>query len=267
MRPRPAWLLLPWLLCLGCHSLVGLDLDADPPDAEALWDQGQAAMKDGNAARAIGFYEQSLAADPNLTRNHMSLAAALLEKGDDAGAAEHLARYLAAHPEHLVVRSHYAELLLRLRRVGEAHAEYEHFLADAQEQAGVGVAQLVQAHTRLMDIAEAGDDEYERHLHRGIGLYWLALQRAGRPDPQGELSVEGLLCKAAGELTMARRRRPDEARPQWYLHNVWARLGQQQPAQRWLRAARAAAPYTYLTPAEQRQLQLACAAADGPARK
>jgi tetratricopeptide (TPR) repeat protein len=266
MRQCPAWL-LPWLLCLGCHSVVGLEWDADPPDAERLWDQGQAAMKEGRADRAIGFYEQSLAADPGLTRNHMSLAAALLEKGDDAGAAAHLAKYVEAHPEHLVIRTHYAELLLRLERVTEARAEYERYLADAQEQSTPALTQLVQAHSRLMDIAEATEDEYGSHLHRGIGLYWLALQRADRPDPDGELPVESLLCKAAGELSVARARRPDEARPCWYLHNVWTRLGQEQPARRWLRAAQAAAPFTHLTPAEQRQLQLACAADAGPARK
>lgn len=267
MRLRAVWL-LPWLLCLGCHSLVGLDLDGEPPSAEQLWDQGQDAMKEGHPERAIGFYERSLAVDPALTRNHMSMAAAFLEKGDDAKACEQLAKYVEAHPEHLVVRAHYAEMLMRLHRVGDARTQYERYLAAAQEQTSPAVAQLVQAHSRLMDIAAATEDDYASHLHRGIGLYWLAVQRAATDAPEGELPVEGLLCKAAGELTMARVRRPDEARPCWYLHNVWSRLAQQQPAQRWLRAAQNAAPHTYLTPAEQRQLQLACnAAAERSPRK
>ncbi len=258
MRRCRLWL-LPWMLCLGCHSLVGLELDADPQEAERLWDQGQEAMKQGRADRAIGFYEKSLAADPALTRNHLSLAAALLEQGDDARACEQLARYVAAHPDHLSVRAHYAELLLRLERLKDARAQYECYLTAVQEQAEPGLTELVQAHSRLMDIAEAAGDEYGRHLHRGIGLYWLALQRATRADPHGELSVEALLCKAAGELALARRQRPEEARPCWYLHSVWSRLGQRQPALRWLRTAQAAAPFAYLTPAEQRLLQLACA--------
>src|SRR5437763_1610826 len=92
---------------------------------------------------------------------------------------------------------------------------------------------------------------------RGIGLYLLARQRAALPDSEGELSCEGLLCKAAGELTLARLRRPDEARPCWYLYEVWSELAQRQPALRWLRAAEEAAPAGGLTPAEQRGLQRA----------
>ena len=72
------------------------------------------------------------------------------------------------------------------------------------------------------------------------------------------LSTEALLCKAAAELGLARMKRPSEARPCWYLHEVWSRLAQQHPAARWLRAAEAAAPFSYLTPAEQRDLRLAC---------
>ena len=77
------------------------------------------------------------------------------------------------------------------------------------------------------------------------------------PEPEGELPVEGLLCKAAGELTLARLERPDEARPCWYLYEVWSHLAQRQSALRWLREADAAAPFSYLTPNEQRRLSLA----------
>ena len=65
------------------------------------------------------------------------------------------------------------------------------------------------------------------------------------------MSAESLLCKAAGELILARRERPDEARPCWYLFEVWSQLAQRQPAARWLRAAEDAAPFSYLTPAER----------------
>jgi hypothetical protein len=42
------------------------------------------------------------------------------------------------------------------------------------------------------------------------------------------------------------------------LYEVWTRLAQRQPAGRCLRAAAGAAPLSYLTPAEQRELYLAC---------
>ena len=108
-----------------------------------------------------------------------------------------------------------------------------------------------------MEIAEKEDDDYAAHLHRGIGLYLLAGQRELLPDDDDGMSAESLLCKAAGELTLARRERPEEARPYWYLFAVWSHLAQRQPAARWLRAADSAAAFSYLTPAERRGLQLA----------
>jgi tetratricopeptide (TPR) repeat protein len=205
--------------------------------------------------RAIALYEQSLAADPQLTRNHLSLAAAYLEKGDDEGACPHLARFLNAHPEQPAVRVQYAELLWRLKRLPECRAAFESAVGHAQDN--VPTNHLIHCHTRLMQLAEAAEDEYAEHLHRGIGLYLLARERATL-DADAPLSVEGLLCRAAGELTLARVQKPDEARPCWYLYKVWSRLAQRQPALRSLREASAVAPFSYLTPAEQRGLQLAC---------
>jgi hypothetical protein len=108
-----------------------------------------------------------------------------------------------------------------------------------------------------MEMAEQQGDEYEEHLHRGIGLYLLGCRRSALDEPGG-LSAEGFWCKAAAELTLARRLRPSEARPCWYLHLVWVRLGQSQPARRWLRAAGESAPLGGLTPAEGREWRLAC---------
>lgn len=255
----PSWVCV-GLLCLG---------QAPSAEAPALraWQDGQRAIHDGNAPQAIACYQESLRLDPNLARNHLSLSAAYLGLGQDEQAAPHLARYLAAQPDHLVVRSHYAELLLRLERRGEARAQFERFIAEVQDHEGLARQHLVHCHSRLMEIAEGDEDEYGEHLNRGIGLYLLACQRAQLPDPEGTLSTEGLLCKAAGELTIARLRRPDEARPWWYLHAVWTELAQQQPAGRCLRAAAAASPLTYLTPAEQRDLHLACLRAERDAQR
>ncbi len=249
MSVRRGWVVV-WFACLGCQSLVALELDGEGNSAgQQLWEQGQQAMRAGRPERAVGYYEQSLAADPGFTRNHMSLAAAYLEAGNDEAACVHLAKYVAAHPEHVIIRSHYAELLLRLHRCRDARREFELFVAAAQDQADAMARHLVHCHTRLMEIAELEEDDYAAHLHRGIGLYRLACERVGVGDPEGELPVEGLLCKAAIELAQARDQRPREARPCWYLYKVWAHLAQKQAALLWLRRACEAAAFTELTPA------------------
>jgi hypothetical protein len=84
------------------------------------------------------------------------------------------------------------------------------------------------------------------------------------PEAEAVLPSEGLYCKAAGELTLALEERPDEARPRWYLYEVWSRLAQRQPARRCLREAGSAAPFSYLTPSEQRGLELASQGQDSP---
>src|SRR5262245_64912620 len=57
-----------------------------------------------------------------------------LDDGDDAGALPPLARYVAAHPEHVTIRAHLAELLLKLKKPGEAREQLERYVADAQVQ-------------------------------------------------------------------------------------------------------------------------------------
>lgn len=188
----------------------------------------------------------------------LPLAADALERGDINLACNHLEQYLSLRPDSLLVRVHYAELLLRTGRSRDAIVQLERFDADAQDQDDrIDLRHRIRCHSRLMEVAEGQGDPYREHLHRGIGLYLLARQGEG-DAAGGKLSTEGLLCKAAGELTIAHRSRPDEARPCWYLARVWDRLGQQQPAQKWLRKADDAAPFSYLTPAEGRAVQTAC---------
>lgn len=222
------------------------------------WEKGQQAMLDGKTELAILAFEQSLKQDPDLVRNRLSLAAAYLAQGKEEQSAEQLRQYLNARPDHFVVRSEYAELLLRLDRLEDAREQFERFEAEIQDHEALARQHLVRCHSRLLDIATRLEDEYAIHLHRGIALYWLARQRAQLTDAGDELSSEGLLCQSASEFVLARRERPDEARPCWYLHEVWSQLAQCQPAARWLRAADEAAPFSYLTPAEQRNLHLAC---------
>lgn len=221
------------------------------------WQEGQQAMLEGQTEKAIASFQESLKKDATLVRNHLSLAAAYLAQGREEQAAEQMEKYLQAQPDHSVVRGQYAELLLRLDRLGEARDQLERFEADLQERETASWQHLVHCHTRLMDIAERIEDDYGLHLHRGIALYWLARQRSELKDAGEVLSSEGLLCQSASELVLARRARPDEARPCWYLHEVWTQLAQRQPARRWLRAAEEAALFSYLTPAELRGLHFA----------
>lgn len=257
----PGWSAL-LLLCLCRPQPADPGADASKENAKApariLWEKGQHELAEGRTAEAVSSFRASLRLDPAESRNHLSLAAAYLAQDSGGLAVSQLAEYLAAEPRHLAVRAHYAELLLKLDRTAEAREQFERFAADAQEYPARAEEQLVHCHSRLMEVAEAEGDDYAEHLHRGIGLYLLAKQRAALADPEGELPAEALLFRAAGELAQARKRKPDEARPCWYLHEVWKRLAQPQPAARWLRAAESAAPFSHLTSAERRGLQLAC---------
>jgi tetratricopeptide (TPR) repeat protein len=247
--------------------MVGLaaPVPAEPTDeaveaADFLWQQGQQAMEKGHPDEAILRYRASLAVNPGLVRNYMSLAAAYLEKGDEQTACAHLVQYVEANPAHLVARIHLADLFLRLDRLDESREQYQQCICRAQEEGPKSAAHLLHCHARLMEIATRIEDEYEEHLHRGIGLLLLARQRADLPDEDdSQLPVEGLLCQSAGELTLAHQEKPEEARPVWYLHQVWSELCQTQCARKALRIASDAAPFSYLTPAEQRSLHLAVA--------
>jgi tetratricopeptide (TPR) repeat protein len=249
------------LLCWGLGSLSGAEPVAAVPPAQRLWEQGQRDMDGGRIDQAMACYRHSLRLDPSLACNHLSLAAAYLDRGQDEQAAPHLARYVEVRPDHFVIRAHYAELLLRLERPREARAQFERFVVDAQGRDDLAREHLVHCHSRLVEIAEGEADAYAAHLHRGIGLYLLARQRACLPEPDGELSVEELLFRAAAELTLARKRQPGQARPCWYLHEVWSSLAQANPAAHWLRAAATGAD-SDLTPAERTRLYFACRALD-----
>jgi tetratricopeptide (TPR) repeat protein len=232
-----------------------------------LWERGQEALRDGRVDEAIRCYGESLRLEPGLARNFLSLAAAHVARGEQTQAADWLGRYVSAQPDHHVVRLHYAEMLLRLDKMPEGRAQIERFIADVQDRPALADSHLLDCHTKLIRLAESNGDEYGEHLHRGIGLYLLACQRAELAEQDDGLPTEALLCRAAAELARAWRQNPAEARPCWYLHVVWSRLAQHQPAARWLRAAEAAAPFSYLTPAEKRGLILAGRQLDAEGRR
>jgi hypothetical protein len=252
MALRPSWFL--WcILCLGCQSVVLPDGESEPDNAPIRSQDGQA----GEAERPLGYYDKDLAGDPAATRSALSLAAEALQQGDEAAACQHLGNYLAAHPDHHEVRLHFAELLLRSDRRGDARTEFMRCIAQAQERGDMTLEDRIHCHSRLMEIADADDDRYALHYHRGVGLYLLAQERSKLDDQNGPLPLEGLLCQAAGELSKARSARPMEAQPCWYLYKVWSALGQESAARSWLARAMAAAPFAPLTPSEQRSLELA----------
>ena len=228
----------------------------EPSVALKLWEKGQEALLNSKTQEAVAFFQRSLKLDPLLACNYLSLAAAYADQGEDELEALQLEHYLRLQPEHHVIRKQLADIRLRLRQPAEAHALLERFVSDIQDLTELATDHLVISHSKLAKIAELEEDSYNAHLHRGIGLFRLALQQAG-VETSDKMNIEGLLCRAAGELTQARLNRPEEARPNWYLYEVWTRLAQNQPAQRALRAAESAAPFSYLTPAEQRLMNLA----------
>jgi hypothetical protein len=215
-----------------------------------------ACLAGGLRAAAAEFPASLPPADDPDAAHDLALAASCIERGQEAAAVTHLSRYVADHPDRVHVRAYLAELLWRRERFAEAGAEFGRFVRDAQ-LAQVEPARLVHAHTRLLAIAGRCGDEYGEHVNRGIGLYLLARQA----EPGDPKSAEGLYCKAAGELTLAGHARPHAARPHWYLHLVWSRLGQTRPAERSLQEAAARTLLTDLTPAEQGDLALASAPA------
>ncbi len=235
MRRWFTWIGLGIVAAGFCQVAIGLPQEipflskiSTPSAALNLWERGQKAITNGLPKDAIPLYKQSLALDPQLHRNHLSLAAAFLEEGEDKQAADAMERYLDREPNHLSVRQHYGELLIRLGRLPDARRQLDRFLAEAQKQAQPdGI--LLHTHGRLLEIAESANDSYEEHFHRGIGLFYLAFQPVATGTPL-ENQPETLLCKAALQLNQAVRLKPQMPRPRLYLYKIWHKLGQTQPA-------------------------------------
>jgi hypothetical protein len=235
----------------GCQAISSRPPQSAPPITSRVEKRAtvhQAAYQQTSARPA------DLPPEPSAAPDHVSLAADCLERGDDAAAAGHLERHVGEHPDQVVFRARLADLLVRLDRLPAAQAHYEAAVAHAQDGPAAARRQLIHFHTRLMEIARLRDNAYAEHLHRGIGLYLVGcrLSEEGKPE-----EVERLMCKAAAALTEAEAARPDDARPAWYLSCVWSHLDQPRPADRALRKASAAAPFSRLTPAEARELALA----------
>ena len=183
-------------------------------------------------------------------------AAACIEKGDNAGAVEHFRKHLQAHPEQIMIRAYLAEILLKMKKLPDAQHQFECFIADAQESTGPAKKHVLHCHTRLMEIALDRDDAYSEHLHRGIGMVLLARQlEAGMNSADVEPGFrERLLCKSVAELTKAKKLRPDEPRPHYYLVEAFTKLDQPRSADRAFQMAKSLSALLPLPPAEQKTL-------------
>lgn len=181
--------------------------------------------------------------------DELDLAAASLERGDEAAAVSHLERHLTMRPDQPLVRFSLAELLFRRDQFSAAKEQYERFLHDAP--AATPAHRLIHVHFRLAELFERSGDSFAVHLHRGIGLYLMTIESCNESDRQE------WLCKAAGQLNLATMDRAGESQPHWYLHLVWARLAQSQPAQRHLRQAITLAQHSSMTPSDRRDLAIA----------
>ena len=171
----------------------------------------------------------------------LAMAAACLDRGDDAGALPHLKAHVTAYPDAVMMRAYLAELFLKLGHPTEARSEFERVVADAPES-GPASRQLVHCHTRLMELAQTDDDVFAEELHRGIGLVLLVRQWSAEPGGADECLSEQTLAKAASALGSARDRAPDDPRPAVYLAEAYEAMGQASSARSQRRAARTASP-------------------------
>jgi tetratricopeptide (TPR) repeat protein len=251
---RNCWFPVGLLFCLGCQTAPSSDWVGSrnwaPAVASKTADEQPAPAKQA----APGAIDQRLLTSAEAD-DALDLAASCVERGDSEGAAVHFQRHLKLHPEQIMIRAYLAELLFKMKRMPDAQDQFERFIAAAQDAAGAVREHVVHCHTRLMQIAQERGDAYGEHLHRGIGMVLLARQlEAARADEVDAGFREHILCKAVSELTRARKARPDEPRPCFYLAEVWTKLAQPRSADRALRQAKDLAALLPLAPAEQRAL-------------
>ncbi|MFO0966785.1 MAG: hypothetical protein U0793_14525 [Gemmataceae bacterium] len=242
---------------MACLSLLGCQTAFDRSGAiTAKATPNEEAAKEAEPARVAPPAAEEKTPDAKDERN-LTLAAIYLDQGQDARACAQLEIYLGKHPEHAGARYYHAELLFRQKRNAEAKTEFAAAVAALQDERFLDVRKLIHCHGRLADIAALEDDDFALQLQRGIALFWLSQMPAACADEEEQAPVEGLLCKAVGALTQAHELEPEDARACWYLHTAWRKLGQDPPARRFLTLAQAHAPFSYLTPAEHRDLCLA----------
>lgn len=187
----------------------------------------------------------------------LALAAECMERGDQPAAADHLNAYVRQHPDQLMFRAHLAELLFRLDRLAESQAQFERFIAAAQDASGPPKTHLVHCHTRLMEIGQRTGNRSAELLHRGVGLLLLVKQLDANKDTRDDQTNEEVLCKAVRALVEARELRPTDPRVHLYLADAYEQAGNAHAADVARATARNLTCPGSLTPAEGRRLTLA----------
>jgi tetratricopeptide (TPR) repeat protein len=190
-----------------------------------------------------------------VTVDSLTRAAECLDRGDNAGALPHLRAHVRAHPGAVMIRAHLAEVLYRLGKADEARTQFERVVADAQPLSGGARKLLVHWHTRIMEIAQAANDDYAENLNRGIGLVLLVRRWDAEPGRRDEAAAERTLVKALAALRAAREARPDDARANLYIADALERLGQVSAARAARHAARAALPDASVTDTERERME------------
>ena len=169
-------------------------------------------------------------AEPAPEPDALALAAECLGRGDRANAAVHLETYVCRHPDQLMFRAQLAELLVRVGRDDAARVHLERFIADAQCATGAPRNYLVNAHTRLMEIAQRTDDHFAEVFHRGVGLLLLAKEQDKLADADLEFGEE-MLCKSIKALGEAKELKPTDPRVRVYLAEAYDRSGNRRAAE------------------------------------
>jgi tetratricopeptide (TPR) repeat protein len=184
----------------------------------------------------------------------LAMASDALDAGDHVLACRHLQEYVARHPDSKTAGALHGEVLFKLGRYGESRIAFEKAIARLDDAADLPV--LVHCHGRLVDLAAIDADDTAERLHRGIGLYLLSKDPSLKASEGEDVDAESVLCKAIFELVAAHVAAPDDARPCWYLHLAYRRLGKDQPAKRWLNECVRRAPTSHLTASERHSLDL-----------
>jgi predicted Zn-dependent protease len=200
-------------------------------------------------------YMLARAAPPAEEVDHLAEAAACVDRGDEPAAVPHLQAHLTARPDAVMIRAYLAELLLRTGKPAEAREQFERFTRQACGMTGATGQHLVHAHTRLMEIAEAGEDKFAEQLHRGIAMVLLVRKWDAEPTVDGGQLAESTLAQAGRALREAERRRPADPRAAVYLAEVYERLGQASAARAAAKRGLAQLPDAGLTAAEAKWLR------------
>lgn len=240
---RIRWVAVSLIAAAGCFGMPP-PVPTDPsPNPLPHGERGLSAplSLSGKGAGGLG------AAEPD---DPLTLAAECLGRGDQLAASTHLAAYVRAHPDQIMFRAHLAELLLKLDRDAEAKAQFERFVADAQDATGPPKGHLVHCHTRLMELGQRADDRFAELFHRGVGLLLLV------NDADGDTREE-ILCQALKALTEAKELHPTDPRVHFYLADAHDRAGNRRGADVARAAARNLSAPGVLTPSESRRLAVA----------